>query len=208
MGAYPPTTDACLSLFSLVWPTHFDFPHQAAVLEIGCAEADWLTPLHQVRSDLRLTGIDWRTCDRPGAQTVIKGDVLTQEFPAESFDAIVLISALEHIGLGHYHADPLAVDGDVQCLDRVWTWLKPGGLLYFDVPWNPDPGYDVLGTECRVYDDRALVTRLPNHRYWGQFRAYSDLRGTRFIPRPTTKAQRFWYVACVWAKPPNLEYLG
>lgn len=132
------------------------FPSSAHVLEIGCAEADWQTPMLAARPDLHLTGIDWREVERPG--TVIQGDVLTHDFPEASFDAVVGVSSIEHVGLGHYNSDPLDVDGDRHCMERVARWLKPGGWVYADVPWGDQ--YAVVGTSHREYDDVALADRL------------------------------------------------
>jgi SAM-dependent methyltransferase len=147
-----------LSLWADAYATGtYDFPPQARVLEVGCAEADWITPMLALRPDLVITGIDWRKCTRPG--TVIQGDVLTQEFPDASFDVMVGVSSMEHIGLGHYDQDPLDVDGDVHAMARVVRWLKLGGWVYLDVPYEP-AGYRVEGTSHRVYDDAALQARL------------------------------------------------
>ena len=148
------------------------FPPGVHVLEVGCSEADWMTPMLAERPDLQLTGIDWRRCPRPG--TVIHGDVLSHDFPLASFDAVVGISSFEHIGLGHYSGDPLNEDGDVQCLRRVAAWLKPGGWVYGDVPYGP--AYHVHGTEYRAYDEAALQARLVGDLtvvgrwYWDQSR--------------------------------------
>lgn len=149
--------DHCLSMFREVYETGaLVFPLGASVLEIGCAEADWMTPMLAERPDLVMTGIDWRACERPGV--VIQGDVLTHDFPLESFDAIVGISSIEHVGLGHYEHDPLDVDGDVRCMARARTWLKPGGWVYADVPC--EAAYRVAGSEYRAYDVEALMARL------------------------------------------------
>lgn len=150
--------DRCLSIFRHVYDTGaLVFPENASVLEIGCAEADWIGPMLEARPDLQITGIDWRPITRAG--TVVRGDVLTYDFPAASFDAVVGISSVEHIGLGHYDNDPLDVDGDRHCLERVVTWLKPGGFVYADVPYLP-LGYRVHGDEYRGYDRQAIRERL------------------------------------------------
>lgn len=189
-----------MTLFAACYGTYFDFTRGAQVLEIGCAEADWLTPMKTARPDLHLTGIDWRGCKRPGADLLIRGDVLQQDFGPASFDAVVMVSALEHIGLGHYDADPLAAGGDSATMDRVQHWLRPGGGVYFDVPWNPDPGYEVYGTKCRIYDDASLSSRLmdgftPCWRGWA-----TTTEAGALIPRPTTTTGRFYYCANVWKK--------
>lgn len=110
----------------------------------------------ELRPDLHLTGIDWR--GTTGAGTVIKGDVLTHDFPDEAFDVIVGVSSIEHIGLGHYEHDPLDVDGDIHCMARAARWLKPGGWIYADVPYGTT--YQVFSSSHRQYDDAALQTRL------------------------------------------------
>lgn len=112
--------------------------------------------MKQVRPDLHITGIDVRACDRPAADAVIQGDVLTHDFPAECFDAIVFISSLEHIGLGAY-GDPIDADGDTHAVQRGTGWLRPGGLVYFDVPYGQT--YEVTG-KYRRYNDVAIASRL------------------------------------------------
>lgn len=150
--------DLCLNIWADVYADRmFDFPLNARVLEIGCAEADWMTPMLALRPDLQITGIDWRKAKRPG--TVIRGDVLAHDFEPQSFDAVVGVSSIEHVGLGHYESDPGDPDGDRHCMERVAQWLVRGGWVYLDVPYNA-AGYTVRTTECRVYDDAALAERL------------------------------------------------
>lgn len=173
--------DACLSIFGDVWATGaLVFPQGASVLEIGCAEADWIAPMLAQRPDLHITGIDWRRAERPG--TIVKGDVLTHDFPPASFDAVVGISSIEHIGLGHYDGDPLDEDGDRHCMERVVGWVKPGGWVYLDVPFGGS--YHVHGTSHRQYDEAALAARLivPGLRKAGQWWATSG--GALCAPGP------------------------
>jgi hypothetical protein len=154
--------DACANFFGLALRgLDPDIAPNARVLEIGCAEYDWLTPAHEAWPEMVLTGIDWRSRKaRPGF-TTIQADVLAHDFPLESFDWIVSISAIEHVGLGHYDVDPKRLDGDTVTMGRAWSWLKPGGLLYVDVPWNSGSyAYEVHGTSHRVYDDASVMGRL------------------------------------------------
>ena len=192
-------SDCCLSIFHEVYQTGaLVFPPNARVLEIGCAEADWMTPMFAARPDLQITGIDWRECERPG--TVIQDNVLAYPFPAERFDAVVGISSIEHIGLGHYNHDPLEPDGDVRCMRRVVQWLKPRGVVYADVPYGPT--YRVEGTSHRVYDDAALASRLvvPGLRF--ERRWFSDEHADTLwdTPRPHTPLAQMQYVAVLLRK--------
>lgn len=164
--------DECLRVFKAAYDDFpLIFPPRARVLEIGCAEADWQTPMLALRPDLQIVGIDWRKCDRPGL-TLIRGDVLTYEFPEASFDCVVGVSSIEHIGLGHYDHDPIDPDGDTHCMERVVRWLKPGGWVYFDVPTGP--AYRLEGTSHRVYDDDSLHRRLLVPGLTPQRKAYTS----------------------------------
>lgn len=137
------------------WAPHFQ--PNAKVLEIGCAEADWQTPMLALRPDLQITGIDWRACERPG--TTIQGDAMQLDtFGRQEFDAIVSISAIEHIGLGGYDDDPLYDGGDRVVMSNAHYWLKPGGWLYLDVPFR-DTHFEQHPT-WRAYDWPSLEKRL------------------------------------------------
>lgn len=160
--------DLCLSFWALAHNSGWiEFPARAAVLEIGCAEADWQTPMLALRPDLHITGVDWRKCDRPGR--TIQGDILAPTlFQPATFDAIVSVSAIEHVGLGAYEGDPCDRDGDRRAMENACRWLKPGGWMYLDVPYGDT--YSAC-SNYRRYDDAALQQRiLPGFRvrYWAK----------------------------------------
>ena len=156
-----------------------------------------MTPMRRLRPDLQIVGIDWRCAD-PRPCEVIRGDVLTHDWPWRTFDVVVGISSIEHIGLGHYDHDPIAEDGDRHCMERVVRWLKPGGQVYLDVPYGPE--YTVCGTSHRVYDDRALASRLlvpslRESRRWYSLGADRGLHDT-----PLVQPETMCYVALVAVK--------
>ena len=195
--AFGPSGDCCLSIYHLVDAIGaLVLPQHAQILEIGCAEADWMTPMLLDRPDMQITGIDWRECKRPGA--FVRGDVLTHDWPHASFDAVVGISSIEHIGLGHYNCDPLDVAGDRHCMERVARWLKPGGWVYADVPYGPE--YRVEGTSHRVYDYAALLSRLVVPGLWLKRRWFSDEDGMTLWDAPQPPGARMPYVAVLLRK--------
>lgn len=191
--------DHCLTIFGGVYETGaLVFPDQARVLEIGYAESDWMTPMLEERPDLHLTGIDWRPPEeRPGP--VIHGDVLAHDFPDASFDVVVGISSIEHVGLGHYDNDPLDAQGDQHCMERVVRWLKPGGWVYLDVPFSMD-GYRECGDEYRVYDWPAVHSRLLP---WGVLTLqgvwFCDHDAVRTLRSAPISTPRGWCYAALFA---------
>lgn len=182
------------------------------ILEIGCAEHDWLTLASSAWPETYFVGIDTRAQDTSECDGRIlrrQADAMNPElFAPGSFDAVVSLSAIEHIGLGHY-GDPLDADGDSKAVANAWRWLKPGGWLYLDVPYSP-VGYRVCGTSHRQYDDEALFRRLVpaewsanNYRggLWSGY-AHRNACGT-LVDRPTIQGspEDFdHYVAMLWQK--------
>lgn len=197
-------SNSCLSIWMAASDAMpLDLPDDARVFEVGCAEEDWLGPIHALHPGWQLSGIDWRRChERPCH--VIRGDVLSMAPPDEPYDLIACISSLEHLGLGHYESDPLDPDGDMHLMALAARWLRPGGYLYADVPYNPDQ-YRVVADDYREYDDTALGRRLSAPGLRCAWRAYADLSGN-LIPVPfPAKVQdgyeRFQtYVASLWQR--------
>lgn len=153
------TTDMCIGFFDCFLDAgHLSFPINGRVLEVGCAEGDAIGPLKRARPDLHVTGIDWRDVQRPAADRVVCGDVLTYDFEPESFDAVIAVSTLEHIGLKSY-GDPDDPNGDTHALQRMASWVKPDGWIYFDVPYRPTGPYSA-NSNFRAYDPVELGRRL------------------------------------------------
>lgn len=133
------------------------------LLDVGCNEADWVKLAHAAWPDAYVMGIDWRAKDWDSedgrACKRQKNGLDPLAFYPHSSDGIVSLSAIEHFGLGHYSNDPKDRDGDSHMLANCWRWLKPGGWLYFDVPYDPRR-YWIDGTSHRMYDDEAVQHRL------------------------------------------------
>jgi len=179
-------TDECLEVFLQACP-QWDMPllDGHTIIEVGCAEANWMSMAHDALPTARLVGIDVRPCERPGV--VMRGDVRRVVWPPHSADWVVFISSLEHIGLGYY-GDPVYPHGDFVALAHAHRWLKPGGSVYFDVPWTPTGR--TVSAKQRTYDAAALDQLaqgwIPRRR--AGFRASTESRSTD-------------YVACWWSTP-------
>ncbi len=134
----------------------------ARVLEIGCSEFPWIAHAKHYWPTMTFTGIDTRLTQPVDGATILREDALTYDFPKESFDWVVMVSTLEHVGLGYYK-DPQDADGDSKVMRRVYDWLTPGGWLFFDVPWAEK--YAVK-PKHRTYTDAAVQERLHQGMPW------------------------------------------
>lgn len=84
--------------------------------------------------------------------TAVKSLVEDWEGPAEPFDRIIAISAIEHVGIGHYDDDESDRVDDRGLVALFRRWLAPGKLLTVTVP------YGTWGVDNvqRTYDDSHL----------------------------------------------------
>lgn len=196
-------TDQGLTVFTAALQAcgeHMPVSDGSTLLDVGCNEADWVGLAHMAWPDAVIGGLDWRATDWDSDDAMAwkrKGNGLAPNtFAPESFDGIVGVSAFEHFGLGHYSRDPRDPDGDTHVLANCWRWLKPGGWLYFDVPYDPR-GYRIVNkTEYRTYDDAAVERRLwmeplAAAKAWGAERLWTGYvhvsHCDQVIEKPTTQ---------------------
>ena len=84
-------------------------------------------------------------------------DELPDPHPQSRFDAAVVLSAVEHFGLGHYGLDAVDERLDLAALARVRELIVPGGLLVLTVPFAERAQVDDFQ---RVYDEAGLSELL------------------------------------------------
>jgi SAM-dependent methyltransferase len=151
--------DLCVGFFKEMWYAgRIPIPFGARILEIGAAEVDWSAPFKARRPDVQITALDQRFVERPAADVWLQKDLLVagpELFPRQSFDVVVAISVIEHVGIGRYgdHVDP---DGDITVMQYLKRWLRPDGVMYLDVPYRPDGP----STPFRAYNEADLQQRV------------------------------------------------
>jgi cyclopropane fatty-acyl-phospholipid synthase-like methyltransferase len=183
----------------------FDLQPGAKVLELGCRETDWAQRLKKAL-DCRLIGVDALPCPDYGGDVCINGDASDTrlfdhpELQPGTFDAVISLGAVEHFGLGYY-GDPVGEHKDTQAIANAWSWLKPGGSLYFDVPWTPADAHQT--NHYRVYSDQTLRERFTSSFVWrARGWAPNTLERDGFTEvRPMAVYQPFYFIAQWGVKP-------
>src|SRR5437588_877039 len=126
------------------------------VLDVGCTEST--LALELASNGYNVTGIDVRPTPlyHPKLRFV-QADICNSSLPSESFDIVIALSTLEHIGLGGY-GDPCGKSLDRVAMDEIFRVMKSGGRLLLTVPF----GHRAILQIHRIYDANALKELTKN----------------------------------------------
>jgi SAM-dependent methyltransferase len=109
------------------------YPDIKSVLDIGSAFS--LLPIQLATLGYRVTGldiIDSGDTYHPNFVQIVS-DLFDNKLPDNSFDAVVSVSTIEHMGFGVF-GDKVIPDADVRAFEIVHRLLKPGGIAIITVP--------------------------------------------------------------------------
>jgi SAM-dependent methyltransferase len=108
-------------------------PTGSDVLELGCGAG--IPRTAALAEGRRVTGVDISATQvalarrNVPAATFIHADMTTLDFPAGSFDAVVAFYSLTHVPR----------DEQPALLNRIRSWLRPGGLFLASMGAEPSP---------------------------------------------------------------------
>jgi SAM-dependent methyltransferase len=175
------------------------------VLDVGCSTSHYLAELarEEPRRGRRVYGLDPDAPQPIRNVGVVRGTVVVPPFPTGSFDLILCISTVEHIGLPIYGQREFP-HGDTLAMRYMRRLLAPGGRLLVTVPF----GRAQVNPWFRVYDSRGL------RRLRGGFRTLSaafyrlrrDGSSTLGQAQGATDAGCEWYEPCRAADLCEAEY--
>jgi SAM-dependent methyltransferase len=74
--------------------------------------------------------------------------------PDNFFDAIIMVSTIEHIGLSAYKQLTLEDDGDFKAISELYRILKPNGVLLMSTPYIGKNPFRVDSFERNYNRDR------------------------------------------------------
>ena len=126
------------------------------------------------------------------APGVVNVDIIDFE-PDGRYDAVITVSTLEHVGFDEADAgrgfDGEVGDADksVRALERMASWLRPGGSLLVTVPLGYNPALDErLRSGALRFDELRFMRRTSADNRWREAAA-EEVRGcatTRRISAP------------------------
>jgi SAM-dependent methyltransferase len=124
------------------------------ILDLGCCSSR--LPISLASRGFRVVGFDLHPYPyRHPNLMAVQGNAMRCPFGAERFGAVLAISVVEHIGLGHY-GDPSAITGDCATVREIARLLRSGGRALITVPF----GVALTDDFQRVYDSTRLSELL------------------------------------------------
>jgi len=120
-----------------------------SLLDIGCSSGGFLRTLSGPR--WKLYGIEVSPAEAQKAEEstgakVFVGDILDAPYSPSTFDVITGFHVLEHF----YRPK--------EVVEKLWGWLKPGGILYLHVP-------NIESLEAKIFGSYWYGLELPRHLY-------------------------------------------
>ncbi|OUL33180.1 class I SAM-dependent methyltransferase [Nostoc sp. 106C] len=120
------------------------------ILDVGASES--LLSYELASFNYSVTAIDIRPIGlfHPNLKFV-KSDICQPVLPPASFDCVVALSTIEHIGLGWY-GDKIKENYDLEAIKQIYALLKPEGHFILTVPY----GKEALTPVHRIYNKESV----------------------------------------------------
>jgi hypothetical protein len=129
----------------------------ASVLDVGGSEST--VGLSLASLGYRVTTVDPRPSPLSHPQLRQVASTIEDWEEEERFDASILVSTIEHIGIGAYGL-PASEDADLTAMSRVRDLTKDEGLLVLTTPY----GRSAVEEHQRIYDNDRLQSLLEGWR--------------------------------------------
>lgn len=160
-------------------------PQSGLVLDVGSCEATYLGAI--VNPGRTLHCVDPRDCSSsiPEEAVFYRCSILDNPLNSGSYDAVLFLSTLEHIGLPTY-GQGLFHNGDLLALGEAARLLRPGGRVIATVP----AGRSRMATWYRQYAPTDLRLLF---RSWSVEICYWGFAGNRYVPVADEDVARYEY---------------
>lgn len=164
---------------------HLPYPFQGRVLDVGSRESQMSFELSSLGFETWALDIREVRAPFPGVNH-LRADIRSTPFENKSFDVVIALSTLEHIGLAAYGNADYDEEGDIHALEEIHRVLKPEKKLLLTVPF----GIRGKAHAYRVYDHDALLDWLARCGFEIEMEDYWFQRGMAWFPADWPKAEK------------------
>ncbi len=170
---------------------NLDYDKNNKILDLGCVGSK--ISLQLASLGFNVVGIDFRPfIFKHKNLEFIQGNFFEINLPAESFDCVICISTIEHIGLLAYNLKPFD-QGDKKAIEKIYTLLKKGGKLILTVPY----GKAIINQFERNYDQKSLNQLIKMFKI-DEFEIYEKSKSGWILSTDSSnKSEKVACVVCV-----------
>jgi len=131
---------------------------KSTILDIGCVSSR--LPIQLASMGHVVHGLDVRPYPFRHPNFCFHQEDMFKWEPPVSFDTVIVLSVLEHMGLGDY-GDLKVPDADSLAVNRISEWLSPGGSLLVSVPF----GKSSVTRKHRIYSLEQLQNLFASFKW-------------------------------------------
>lgn len=103
--------------------------------------------------------------------TYVKEDIRKTKFPDDFFDAVTIVSTLEHVGMGETsYGDDADRNGDIKAMEEISRILKPNGIVLLTIPFGKARFLPFM----RIYDKKRLKKITNRYKIAKEVYMYND----------------------------------
>ncbi|MGH9352956.1 MAG: methyltransferase domain-containing protein, partial [Terriglobia bacterium] len=186
---------------------HLPYPFEGRVLDVGSRESQMSFELSSLGFEIWALDIREVRAKFPGVKH-LRADIRLTPFESKSFDVVIALSTLEHIGLVAYGSVDYDEEGDAHALEEIHRVLKPDKRLLLTVPFGVRGKADAY----RVYDHDALLELLARCGFEIETEDYWYQKGMPWVPAHWSEAEMIdslthgaKAVACIVARRGTVE---
>jgi hypothetical protein len=160
-------------------------PQAGLILDVGSCDASYLRDIIQI--DRQLHCLDPRPCagDIPPQAQYFQQSIIGNTLPRNAYDAVLVLSVIEHIGLPCYEQPPFP-KGDLSALRAIRPLLKPGAPVIVTLP----AGQSKIMSWYRQYSPENIRYLFLGWRFSVQYWGFD---GSRYIPIAENVVEKYDY---------------
>ena len=144
-----------------------------ALLDLGCGPGIYAELFHE--AGYRVTGMDFSKCSIAYAQNSAREKGLSIEYHLQDYLSLDFKSQFDIVTLIYYDFGVLSAENRAKLLAKVYTALKPGGLLIFDV-YTPQHLAEREETTSWEYKSKGSFFSPQPHLCLNSFLLYEEKR--------------------------------
>ncbi len=150
------------------------------VLDIGCSESLLSHELSARR--FKVVALDIRDYPFKSKEVLfVKRNITDTRLPNEKFDAIIMVSTIEHVGLSAYGQLEVEDEGDINAMKELNRILSLKGIIILTTPYVGGKTFEIWQNFERLYNKERLSKLIEDFNILTEEYFYPKRIGKRLV---------------------------